>query len=207
MCATIRWSGRTDWPSTCQLPLEDLQAATRPCRRARRAAPRARRATWPIVGRYESRIPPGSSAVAACLTTRQGSGGRGRCGRGRRRRCRRTRRGPRRRAGRRDRGSPRRCGAPGRRSRRAARSRARVRSRRRPQQRHGQRTRAHTGLEHLRSGEHVGVHQDRAEVLRVDHLRAARHLEDVLGEGGADCHQAAPIVVRTVTPSSAPMSV
>ena len=31
-------------------------------------------ATWPIVGRYASRMPPGRSACAACFTTRHGSG-------------------------------------------------------------------------------------------------------------------------------------
>ena len=33
-----------------------------------------------------------------------------------------------------------------------------------------------------RAGEHVGEDQDRSEILRVDDLRAARHLEHVLGE-------------------------
>ena len=52
----------------------------------------------------------------------------------------------------------------------------------RAQQRQRERARPDAGLEHPGAREHVGQHQDRAEVLRVDHLRAARHLEHVLGE-------------------------
>ncbi len=46
----------------------------------------------------------------------------------------------------------------------------------------GERAGTDARLEHLRSGEDVGKDQDRAEVLRVDDLRAAWHLEHVLGE-------------------------
>ena len=45
------------------------------------------------------------------------------------------------------------------------------------QQGHRQRTGADTGFEHACAGKDVGQHQDRAEVLRIDHLRATRHLE------------------------------
>ena len=55
----------------------------------------------------------------------------------------------------------------------------------RAQQRERERARADARLEDARAGEDVGEHQDRPEVLRVDHLRAARHLEHVLGEGRA----------------------
>ena len=52
----------------------------------------------------------------------------------------------------------------------------------RAQQRARERARADARLEHARAGEDVGEHEDRPDVLRVDHLRAAWHLEDVLGE-------------------------
>ena len=52
----------------------------------------------------------------------------------------------------------------------------------RAQQRGGERARADARLEHARAGEDVGEHEDRPDVLGVDHLRAARHLEHVLGE-------------------------
>ena len=52
----------------------------------------------------------------------------------------------------------------------------------RAQQRERERAGADARLEHARAREHVGQDHDRAEVLRVDHLRAARHLEHVLGE-------------------------
>ena len=52
----------------------------------------------------------------------------------------------------------------------------------RAQQRGRERARADARLEDARAGEDVGEHEDRADVLRVDHLRAARHLEHVLGE-------------------------
>ncbi len=68
----------------------------------------------------------------------------------------------------------------------------------RPQQRGRERARPDARLEDARAREDVGEHEDRPDVLRVDHLRAARHLEDVLGErrpqrgqacaaGGAHC--------------------
>ena len=45
------------------------------------------------------------------------------------------------------------------------------------------------GLEDPGTGEDVGEHEDRPEVLRVDHLRAPRHLQHVLGEGGPQHHE------------------
>ena len=52
----------------------------------------------------------------------------------------------------------------------------------RAQQRQRERARPDARLEHARAREHVGEDHDRAEVLGIDHLRAARHLEHVLGE-------------------------
>ena len=53
-----------------------------------------------------------------------------------------------------------------------------------PAQRDREGARARAGLEHARSREHVGVGHDRPDVLRVDHLRAPRHLQHVVGEPG-----------------------
>ncbi len=55
----------------------------------------------------------------------------------------------------------------------------------RAQQREGQRARAHPGLEHPRAREDVGPEHHHREVLGVDDLGPARHVEHVLGEGGA----------------------
>ena len=52
----------------------------------------------------------------------------------------------------------------------------------RSQQRHGERAGPHARLEHPRAGEDVSEHQDRTEVLRVDHLRAARHRHHVVDQ-------------------------
>ena len=54
----------------------------------------------------------------------------------------------------------------------------------RAEQRQGQRSRTDSRLEHLRTGENIGEDEDRPEILRIDHLRATRHLEDVLGQRG-----------------------
>ena len=51
-----------------------------------------------------------------------------------------------------------------------------------PQQRAGQRARAGAGLEHLGAREDVAHGDDLRRVLRVDHLRAARHGQHVVGE-------------------------
>ena len=61
----------------------------------------------------------------------------------------------------------------------------------RAQQRERERAGADARLEHARAREHVGEHQDRPEILRVDHLRAARHLEHVLGQRRAHRDRAA----------------
>src|SRR5262245_39284365 len=60
----------------------------------------------------------------------------------------------------------------------------------RPQQRGRQRARTDARLEHSRARKDVGKDQDRADVLRVDDLRAPRHLEDVLRESGSNRRQA-----------------
>ena len=52
----------------------------------------------------------------------------------------------------------------------------------RAQQRAGQRARAGAGLEHPGAREDVAPHQDLRGVLGVDHLRAARHGQHVVGE-------------------------
>src|SRR5262245_36696866 len=48
------------------------------------------------------------------------------------------------------------------------------------------------GLQDPRAGEHVGVGEDLPEVLGVDHLRAAFHLERVVGEARAERDQHHP---------------
>ena len=55
-----------------------------------------------------------------------------------------------------------------------------------PQHRHRQRTRPDARFEDTRPREDVGQHEDGTEILRIDDLRAARHLEDELGQRGAD---------------------
>jgi len=52
----------------------------------------------------------------------------------------------------------------------------------RPQQRHGQGARAHARLGNVRTGEDVGHVDDLPGVLGVDHGRAARHGQDVVGQ-------------------------
>src|SRR3977135_394215 len=47
----------------------------------------------------------------------------------------------------------------------------------------GARAGAHSGLENPGPGKHVGEDEDRPNVLRIDDLRAPRHLQHVLGEG------------------------
>ena len=53
-------------------------------------------------------------------------------------------------------------------------------------QRHGERSRPGPGLQHAGAREDVGVGHDRPEVLRIDHLRAARHLQHEVGEPRAE---------------------
>ena len=49
VCATIRWSGRTDWPSTCQVRCSTSSVSIMP--NVDPASSSRSRATWPIVGR------------------------------------------------------------------------------------------------------------------------------------------------------------
>ena len=46
-----------------------------------------------------------------------------------------------------------------------------------------------SGLQHARAGEHVGVHEHRAEVLGVHDRGQPRHTEGEVGEGRPDDHQ------------------
>ena len=52
----------------------------------------------------------------------------------------------------------------------------------RPQEGHGQRPRSDSGFEHLDPRMDVGQHENRSEVLGVDHLGPSRHLQDELGQ-------------------------
>ena len=61
-----------------------------------------------------------------------------------------------------------------------------------PEEGHRERTRPHTRLQHAHSRPDVGQHQDRAEVLRIDHLGAPGHLEYEVAEGGPERHEGAP---------------
>ncbi len=58
------------------------------------------------------------------------------------------------------------------------------------QERARERAGTDAGLQYACAREDVGEHEYRSDVLRIDHLRAARHLEDVLGEGRAQRGQA-----------------
>ncbi len=60
------------------------------------------------------------------------------------------------------------------------------------EQRHGERPRSHTRLEDLHPGTDVGRQEDGAEILRIDDLGAAGHLENDIGQGGADHEEEAP---------------
>src|SRR3990170_3065411 len=60
------------------------------------------------------------------------------------------------------------------------------------QQRHCQRARPRSRLEDRRARVDVAPEQQHAEVLRVDHLRTAGHLQDELGQGGTQDEQALP---------------
>src|SRR3990170_164008 len=62
----------------------------------------------------------------------------------------------------------------------------------RAQQRHCQRARPRSRLEDRRARVDVAPEQQHAEVLRVDHLRAAGHLQDELGQGGTQDEEALP---------------
>src|SRR5439155_1700325 len=58
----------------------------------------------------------------------------------------------------------------------------------RAQQRERERTRARARLDDAAAGIDVGPEEDHREVLRVDHLRAARHVEHVLRERRPEGH-------------------
>src|SRR4029078_9028302 len=49
VCATMRWSGRTDWPSTCHVRCSTSSDSTMP--NADPASSSRKSATWPLVGR------------------------------------------------------------------------------------------------------------------------------------------------------------
>src|SRR5918996_1240347 len=108
--ATIRWSGRTDWPSTFHVRNRTSYVLSSPKPPARIASTVCE--TWGTVGRYAHRTPPGARASVVVPIARPGS-----------------------------------------------------------------------GLQHQRSGEDVGVHEDEADVLRIDDLSAALHLEHEVGQG------------------------
>ena len=55
-----------------------------------------------------------------------------------------------------------------------------------PQEHERERARAEPGLDHRLARTDVGEQGDRRQILRVDDLGAPRHLEHVLGEGGAE---------------------
>ena len=59
-------------------------------------------------------------------------------------------------------------------------------------QRDRERSRPRAGFQHPRAGEDVGLRDDRAQVLRVDDLRAAGHLQDEVGEPRSERHQHHP---------------
>ena len=59
------------------------------------------------------------------------------------------------------------------------------------EQRHRECPRPDARLQHPHTGGDVGLHEDGRQILRVDHLGAARHLEHHLGQGRTD-HQEAP---------------
>ncbi len=65
------------------------------------------------------------------------------------------------------------------------------------QQRHRERPRANPRLEHPGAREHIGQEQERAEVLGVDDLRAARHLEHEVRQRRPD-HRVAAALARAV---------
>ena len=76
-----------------------------------------------------------------------------------------------------------------------------------PQHRHRQRARPDARLEDPGAREDVGQHQDRAEVLGIDHLRATGHLEHEVRQRRAHARGSGLLrVERTVMPSGAPMS-
>ncbi len=93
--ATMRWSGRTDWPSTCQRAVEHLERLGH-AEAAGRRAPRGAGPTWMIVGRVgdqdAARVQRPARRASRPATAR---GGRARSGRGRSRRCPRSSRAPR----------------------------------------------------------------------------------------------------------------
>ena len=179
---TMRWSGRTERASTCQV--RRRISRSRPCRS--RSGP-WRRAAWRrLVDRRQvgAEDPPGRSALSAWGSTRHGSG-RSSTTRSRpslvdalvdvadlhpvARRPRPTR--------------PPRCSGPV-----AAKSVPQLVADHLgtgPQQRHRQRPRSHPGLEDPHAGADVRRDEDGAEVLRVDDLGPAGHLEHDVGQGGA----------------------
>ena len=177
MWATIRWSGRTDWPSMCQVRCSTSSVSAmheRSLRRAPRGAARPARSS--ACRRRGCR--PGCSAPLGVLDDLP------RLGQvehdaveARSRRCPRSSRGAR----------PGSARAPPRRGTTATfcvRLLGEVLAElvaddvgAGPQHGHRQRAGADARLEHPGAREDVGEHQDRAEVLRVDDLRAAGHLQ------------------------------
>ena len=74
-----------------------------------------------------------------------------------------------------------------------------------PKQRHGQRPRAHPGLEDPHAGADVGGEQDGPEVLRVDDLGPAGHLEHDVGQGRPHDEEAPSRGGRPPRPPRPPM--
>ena len=175
--ATMRWSGRTDWPSTCQVRCSTSMRLGHAEPRCRRAPARSWRDLDDARACRRRGCPPGCRAFAAWGTTCHGSG-----------RSSTTRSRSRlvdalvavahldpvaleRLVAEEGRDV---APGPGRRSPRAARSRRR---RRRPAAASSTARPSRPRLEHPGAREDVGQQQDRAEVLGIDDLRAAGHLE------------------------------
>ena len=187
MWATMRWSGRTERSSTCQVRRRISDVSAMPKRCGRRAA---RRVGHLVDGRAGRRAGcrPGEAPSRRGPAPARARAGRARCGRGPPRRSPRRRRAP-------PPGTA--ASAPN------AATLARARSAKSgaqlvadhvgpgPQQRHRERPRAHAGLEDPHAGADVGGQQDGPEVLRVDDLGAAGHLEHHVGQGRPDDDEAA----------------
>ena len=75
-----------------------------------------------------------------------------------------------------------------------------------PHQRHRQRRRPDPRLEHAGAGEDVGEHEDRAQVLGVDHLGTAGILSTKSARVGRMARNGEPCEDRNVAPSAAPMT-
>ena len=148
--------------------------------------------TWGTVGTYDVRIPPSASPATAGPTTSHGSG-----------RSRTRRSGPTSATTSSTRPSRRSrlAGTPPKNRTMAARAPAawsglsstlttRPAGPHRPHQGHGQRPRARARLEHRHPIPDVAPVQHGADVLGIDHLGAALHGEDVVGQAGPQRHQA-----------------